>query len=371
MTTVQMSNALVRPQPRFAPRVTNVARRMLLACGIVSALLYAAMLVFVPMRWEGYSSISQTVSELSAIGAPTRALWVLLARVYTMLALGFGLGISLSAGRNRRLRVVGVALMAQSLVSLFWPPMHLRGTAPTLTDTMHIVFAVAWLLLMLVGIGVGAAAFGKRFRFYSAATLAIFVVFGTLSGTGGPRIAANLPTPLVGAWERINIGASLAWVVVLAVMLLRRSPSVHTQLTAADAASRVQGFVAAGFEEVRAEFERNFADRGEIGAAVAAYWRGEEGCGHWPVHLLLARLPASWTCRGVRLERTRLRRTRGRRVVRLRRSGRAVGLRVRDEDDGFLPDQRPTREIAPRRTLPRSATALFTTAAWRIAGRHA
>ena len=40
--------------------------------------------------------------------------------------------------------------------------------------------------------------------------------------------------------------------------------------------TRVDGTVAPGFEEVRAEFERNFAERGEIGAAVAAYWRGEK-----------------------------------------------------------------------------------------------
>ena len=36
------------------------------------------------------------------------------------------------------------------------------------------------------------------------------------------------------------------------------------------------GFVAPGFEEVRMEFERNFVERGEIGAAVAAYSRGEK-----------------------------------------------------------------------------------------------
>jgi CubicO group peptidase (beta-lactamase class C family) len=41
------------------------------------------------------------------------------------------------------------------------------------------------------------------------------------------------------------------------------------------ATGRIDGFVAPGFEAVRAEFERNFAERGEIGAAVAAYWRGE------------------------------------------------------------------------------------------------
>jgi len=39
--------------------------------------------------------------------------------------------------------------------------------------------------------------------------------------------------------------------------------------------------VASGFEEVRAEFERNLAKRGEIGAAVAAYWRGEKVVDLW------------------------------------------------------------------------------------------
>ena len=37
----------------------------------------------------------------------------------------------------------------------------------------------------------------------------------------------------------------------------------------------IHGHVAAGFQEVRDVFERNFAERGEIGAAVAAYWCGE------------------------------------------------------------------------------------------------
>jgi CubicO group peptidase (beta-lactamase class C family) len=45
--------------------------------------------------------------------------------------------------------------------------------------------------------------------------------------------------------------------------------------------TRVAGFVAPGFEEVRAEFEHNFAERGEIGAAVAAYWRGEKVVDLW------------------------------------------------------------------------------------------
>jgi CubicO group peptidase (beta-lactamase class C family) len=43
----------------------------------------------------------------------------------------------------------------------------------------------------------------------------------------------------------------------------------------------IGGSVARGFEEVRTEFERNFAERGEIGAAVAAYWRGEKVVDLW------------------------------------------------------------------------------------------
>lgn len=47
---------------------------------------------------------------------------------------------------------------------------------------------------------------------------------------------------------------------------------------------QTHGWVSPGFAEVRAEFERNFAERGEIGAAVAAYWRGEKVVDLWGGH---------------------------------------------------------------------------------------
>jgi hypothetical protein len=198
-----------------------MARKILLVCGILSSLLYAAMNVIAPILYEGYNSAAQTVSELSAIGAPTRPLWILLGIPYALLATAFGLGVWLSAGRNRPLRVVGGLLVAHGVISVFWPPMHMRGTEFTLTDTMHVVFGIATVFLILLTVGFGAAAFGKRFRLYSIATLAILVVSGALTGLDSPRIAANLPTPWVGIWERINIGVFLLWVVALAITLLR------------------------------------------------------------------------------------------------------------------------------------------------------
>jgi cell division protein FtsW (lipid II flippase) len=112
-------------------------------------------------------------------------------------------------------------MIVDGVLSLYWPPMHLRGAEFTLTDTMHIVWAMVTVLLMMLAIGFGAAAFDKRFRAYSIATMVILVVFGALTGMDGPRIAANLPTPWVGVWERISIVAFLLWVVVLAFALLR------------------------------------------------------------------------------------------------------------------------------------------------------
>lgn len=52
-------------------------------------------------------------------------------------------------------------------------------------------------------------------------------------------------------------------------------------VTKGNALPPVHGDVAPGFEGVRTEFLRNFAERGEIGAAVAAYWRGEKVVDLW------------------------------------------------------------------------------------------
>ena len=113
-------------------------------------------------------------------------------------------------------------MIVYGIIGLGWPlfPMHLRGAEFTRTDTMHIVFSMVTVLFMMLAIGFGVAAFGKRFRYYSIATLVILIAFGAWVGADAPGIAANLPTPWIGVWERICIGAFLLWVLVLATALL-------------------------------------------------------------------------------------------------------------------------------------------------------
>jgi hypothetical protein len=75
---------------------------------------------------------------------------------------------------------------------------------------------------MLTAMGLAAAVLGRRFRIYTLATVATFVAFGVLTSIEAPRLAAGLSTPYLGLWERINMGAGMLWIAVLAIALLHR-----------------------------------------------------------------------------------------------------------------------------------------------------
>ena len=261
-------------------------RKTLLVCGILSSLLYGAMIGAIGS--EGYSRLSQTPSELTAIGAPTRSLWMLLGAVYTVLVTAFGWGVWKAAGRDRPLRIVGALLVTYGSLGLLWPlaPMHQREVLAagggTLSDTMHVVLASATVLLMFVAMGLAANVFGKRFRLYSTASIVVLVSFGALTFWDAPRVQANLPTPWTGLWERINISVFLLWVVVLAVVLLRgEDRAAEIDRHATSSRPRVDGQVSRGFEPVREAFFDNFARRHELGGACCAYHHGEVAVDLW------------------------------------------------------------------------------------------
>jgi len=202
-----------------------MGRKFLLFCGVLASLLYIAMNLFIPPLYEGYNWVTQTVSELSAVDAPTRPLWFVLGIIYTLLVAAFGWGVFKSAGEKRSLRIVGVLVFLHGVLGLTWSPMHQREVlvagGGTFTDIWHLVMATVTVLLMFLSIGFGAAAFGKGFRFYSIVTILVFIVFGILTFAEAPNVDKNLPTPYIGLWERINIAAFMVWMLVFSTILLR------------------------------------------------------------------------------------------------------------------------------------------------------
>ena len=169
-------------------------------------------------------------SELSAFGAPTRILWVLLVLLYPLLFAAFGWGVlqmtekqMLPALGNRYLRLMGYLIIGYCVFNLYWPPMHMRGSETSLSDTLHLVWASITVLSMMVMMGLGAAALGKMFRIYTVTSIVLHLFFGILTFIESPNIPTNGPTPTIGIWERINIGIYMLWGIVLAIVLLKKT----------------------------------------------------------------------------------------------------------------------------------------------------
>lgn len=206
---------------------SHMMKKILLSCGIFSTLWYALINIIVPMQDTGYNWVTQTVSELSAIDAPTRVMWVVLATLYPLLYMALGWGVMLSAERKRSLHIMGILIIVYSVLNFYWPPMHLReliaAGGGTLNDTLHVAWAMMTVVVNMVLLGLGATVFGKGFRYFTFAILLVFIVFGILIGMEAPGIDKNLPTPGIGIWERINIFAYMSWVAVFAYILMRRN----------------------------------------------------------------------------------------------------------------------------------------------------
>jgi hypothetical protein len=209
---------------KHLPAFTNL-EKLLLFCGILSSVLYVFANITCAIQYEGYNSMSQTVSELSAIEAPTRGLWVSMMIPFSLLVIAFALGLISTGSRNRPLRIAGILFLIDALIGFFWPPMHQREVLAagggTWTDTLHVSFTFIHIPLVMVAIGFGGAALGKYFRLYSIITLATLVVAGVFTGMQSPNVQKNLSTPSIGVWERIIIGVYMLWIVVLAILLLR------------------------------------------------------------------------------------------------------------------------------------------------------
>jgi len=208
-----------------------VLRKLLLACGVLSSLLYLAVDGLAALRYPDYHSYaSQAISELGAVGAPTKPLVDPLFVTYSILIIAFGAGVWASADRKRALHLIAGLLIGIGAVGLVTPPMNLRGAGHISSDLPHIALTGVTVLFILLAIGFGTALYGSRWRLYSFATLLTLIVSGAWSGVEASRLAAHQPTPWLGVAERINIGAYLLWVAVLAVILLGRIESEEALL---------------------------------------------------------------------------------------------------------------------------------------------
>lgn len=183
--------------------------------------------VIAASRYPGYRRADQAVSELSATGAPTRPFLVAMLPVFTGLTAAYGVGVWRAAGNRRALRATGAVLLASGATGIAWLPFPMssrediaRG-ATTGGDTGHLVLSGLTVAEILALLGSGSGAFGTRFRTYSLTSAAVVLLSGALMSRQSAKLPDGQPTPGLGLYERISIGAWLQWMATLATILLR------------------------------------------------------------------------------------------------------------------------------------------------------
>ena len=203
---------------------SSILRRVLLVCGILSSLLYVGTDILGGMLYGDYDFTSQYISELGAIGAPSRSLVFPLYLIHDVLVIAFALGVWVAAGRKSSLHFTGGLLVAYAVVGavgvLFFP-MDPVGSEATFANTVHQIIAAVTVLFILLMLGFGARAFGRWFQLYSIGTILVYLVLGILPFLGVAQVEAGQPTPWVGVVERIMVYGYMLWVAVLAIVLLR------------------------------------------------------------------------------------------------------------------------------------------------------
>lgn len=206
-------------------KASSRLQTFLITLGIISSILYIITDIVASVMWRDYSRTSQTVSELIGVDAPTRLYVAILFTIYDLLVYAYGVGIFFASGSKRALKIAAILIIAKEILGLaatLFFPIHLRGVEGNFSDTMHgILTAAGVFLCMFPAMIAGAVSFKGTFRIYSIVTMILFVVFGILAGADQPKYALNMPTPMMGVWERINIYGYMVWIVVLSIMLLR------------------------------------------------------------------------------------------------------------------------------------------------------
>lgn len=200
----------------------NAPVRPLLFCGLAAPVLSLATDLLAMSRAAGYRPMRQSISELTAVGVPTRPFVTVLDIARDALLAAFASGVTATAGDSRALVATGGLVAANAALDAFaiaalprdyasptWAP---RNTANTLVMAAGVGCFVA-------AMGTGAAGTRGPFRAFSAG---IPLSYGLLTVISLVLRKRDEPPSSTGAQERTMAYSYQLWVAVLASLLLRR-----------------------------------------------------------------------------------------------------------------------------------------------------
>jgi len=192
--------------------------RFVLILGIIAPLIFSITEIVTGVVTKNYNFISQSISELSAVGASTRPYVVSLNIIGYLFVMIFGLGVWYFAEQNWALNVVAILFILHAVFGLVWLffPMHV-GESPS---TINVVFGALTVMSLTLAIFFGAVAFSGWFRVLSITIIIIFVLAAIIGLWIAPRFMAN-SKPTIGVQERTMSYIIYLWMVALVAVLIQ------------------------------------------------------------------------------------------------------------------------------------------------------
>lgn len=190
--------------------------------GIISLLSYTAMVVLSPLAYPGYDWLSMAVSDLSAEGAPSKALAEQLNALFGPCGLVCIMAVCVGASGcvSRTLKAGIHAFAAMEWIctvgyDLFpWvmgaPASHPQNIAHLAVTVLVVVLSLASLVLTAIGAGREHIAFLRTGAIVCLAAMLI-----------GPIGTALLPRAVFGLFERFSTFSAVVFNAVLGICLMK------------------------------------------------------------------------------------------------------------------------------------------------------
>ena len=204
---------------------TDRALRLCGALGVVSLLSYAAAVLFSPLAYPGYDWMSQAVSDLSALDAPSRELWGQLACLHAPCGIACCTAAAIYAGKSSdkdRLLVVGIFLFALmnwlSAVGYALFPLPEAGKGiQGFQAFMHVYVVTPGVVLLSIAslacIGIAGLKDTRHRTLGLCAFLALIAMFAGAIGSFA------VPERFFGVAERLSVFAPVLFNAVLGIHL--------------------------------------------------------------------------------------------------------------------------------------------------------
>jgi len=194
-------------------------RKYLSLAGVVGPVYYSALLTTLGNLWAGYSPVSDSMSELGAVDSPYRTAM----NVFGFMGLGvflllFALAYYCQMRKDWRtksafsfLLVAGVFMIAVGFL-----PCDPGCIDVTITGRLHSLASVPQSIALPLAAIFSAFPFSRDSRFGRKWGIGSFWI-GVASLATGPLMSLPFSEPITGLVQRLGIGLSLLWMLVVSI----------------------------------------------------------------------------------------------------------------------------------------------------------